>query len=104
MASLKEILAIEHSREHPNELHLFAEGTFWRAYEYSAWLCFRCINEFKVTKRHIKGVDTPVCFVGFPQTSLDKWISSFQVINEDKKHLIVSTICAYYNVCKSLTM
>lgn len=45
MSSIKDIIEIEQNRQHPNEIHLFAEGTFWRAYERSAWLCVRCVNE-----------------------------------------------------------
>lgn len=42
MSKLSEIAEIEHLRNEPNEriqLHLFQEGSFYRAYEWSAWLC-----------------------------------------------------------------
>lgn len=41
MAQLKEILEIEKSRkgiEDSLKIYLFQEGTFYRAYEWSAWL------------------------------------------------------------------
>ena len=41
MAKLKEILEVEcrsQSADDVRTIHLFAEGTFYRAYEWSAWL------------------------------------------------------------------
>ena len=53
MSQLKEILSTEQERgslEQCAVIHLFREGTFYRAYEWSAWLCCRYINEFKPTR------------------------------------------------------
>lgn len=33
--SINEIFEIEHGRESYDHVHLFAEGNFWRAYEYT---------------------------------------------------------------------
>lgn len=51
---LKEILSIEenHTEDSRAVIHLFQEGSFYRAYEWSAWLCHRFINQFKVTHRN----------------------------------------------------
>ena len=38
-------------------IRLYAEGTFYRAYEWSAWLCVRYIQDFKATKRKFKNED-----------------------------------------------
>ncbi len=62
MATISEIYEIEQGRESYDLIHLFAEGSFWRAYEYSAWLFTRSIHEFKVTKRLMKGIEDPVTF------------------------------------------
>ena len=56
-------------------IHLFQEGSFYRVYEWSAWLMCRCLHEFKVTHRHMKGVEHSVTFIGFPVTSLSKWVT-----------------------------
>lgn len=56
------------------EIHLHKEGTFMRAYDWSAWLCCRYLHEFKVNKRAFKGIDQPVAYIGFPETSLAKWM------------------------------
>lgn len=76
---LKEILAIENDRTDVTKrvIHLFQEGSFYRAYEWSAWLCHRYINQFKVTHKQFRGVDTSVLFVGFPVTSLPKYFGDY---------------------------
>ena len=33
------------------DLHLHREGTFLRAYDWSAWLCCHYLHDFKVNKR-----------------------------------------------------
>ena len=71
-----------------NELHLYREGTFLRAYDWSAWLACRYLHEFKVNKRQFKGVDAPVAYIGFPDTSLAKWLpEGVEQSAVDDKHL-----------------
>ena len=75
MAKIKDILAVEAQRaseEQCRAVYLFPEGTFFRAYEWSAWLCVRYIQQFKPTKRLFKNEETSLVFVGFPVTSLEK--------------------------------
>lgn len=91
MATIKEILEVENNRSEQNTIHLFQEGSFWRAYEQSAWLCVRCLHEFKATRRQMKEAEQTVVFVGFPLTSLDKWLpeeSSQRA--EGEKHLVIT--------------
>lgn len=57
-----------------NVIHLHREGSFLRAYEWSAWLCCRYLHEFKVNNRMFKGIENPVAYIGFPETSLAKWM------------------------------
>jgi len=76
MAKIKDVLDIESQRasmEQCRMIYLFQEGTFYRAYEWSAWLCVRYIQQFKTTKRLLKNEDTSIVFVGFPVTSLPKY-------------------------------
>ena len=75
MSQLKEILAIEQERGNMEQcamVHLFREGTFYRAYEWSAWLCVSYFTELKVTHRLLKGGED-IIFVGYPLTSLDRY-------------------------------
>ena len=54
MAVIKEIAEQEKQRMASgirNELHLYREGTFLRAYEWSAWLACRFLHDFKVHSR-----------------------------------------------------
>lgn len=77
MAVIKEIVEQEKQRMSSgvrNELHLYREGTFLRAYDWSAWLACRHLHEFKVNKRRFKGAEEPVVYIGFPEGSLQKWM------------------------------
>ena len=75
MAQLIEILKIERERTDDSRgvVHLFQEGSFYRAYEWSAWLCSRYNNSFKVTNKNFRNIEGSVCFIGFPVTSLEKY-------------------------------
>ena len=72
---LKEVFAKEQSRSEMVDyrtIHLIPEGTFYRAYEWSAWLCHRYVSQFKPTHRLLKNTEESVVFVGFPMTSLER--------------------------------
>ena len=90
MAQIKDILEVERNRSEKGTyitIYLFPEGTFYRAYEWSAWLCCRYISQFKATRRELKGEQgETVVFVGFPVTSLGKFLpeNAQMVTNEDK--------------------
>lgn len=76
MAKLQDILTVEQDRpdsQPARVVHLFLEGSFLRAYEWSAWLCCRYLNEFKATRRQIKNTEQDFVFIGFPETSLEKY-------------------------------
>ena len=93
MAKLEDILKVEASRSalaDYNAIHLFLEGSFLRAYEFSAWLCHRFIHEFTPTHRTNKGVDKDIIFVGFPLTSLQKWTPTGADCKEqEEKHFCI---------------
>lgn len=73
------------------DLHLNREGTFIRAYDWSAWLACKYLHDFKVNKRTFKGIDEPVAYIGFPETSLEKWIPEGAVQRlEDEKYLVIT--------------
>lgn len=92
MSLTKEIAQQENSRNTANrmELHLHKEGTFLRAYDWSAWLACRYLHDFKVNKRQFKDVGEPVAYIGFPETSLAKWLpEGAEQRVEGEKHLVV---------------
>ncbi len=79
MASFKDVLEIESKRETKPDCmkaFLFREGNFFRAYEWSAWLFFKHVYEFKVTCNMVKSLGQTLVFIGFPQTSAGKYIAS----------------------------
>ena len=45
-------------------IHLHREGSFYRAYEWSAYLSCRYLHEFKVNKRAFNGIEQPVVYIG----------------------------------------
>ncbi len=74
MTQIGDILKKERKRETDRDgrvIRLFQEGSLYRAYERSAWLCVKHLNpQMKVTRKALKGSDDTFCFVGFPVTSL----------------------------------
>ena len=91
MAQIKDVLEIESKRETLEQcvvIHLFEEGTFFRAYQWSAWLCHRYIKEFKPTHKRLKQGDETLIFVGFPVSSLMNYVSSqSQLITKSEKQV-----------------
>ena len=60
-------------------IHLHREGSFYRAYEWSAYLSCRYLHEFKVNKRAFNGIEKPVAYIGFPETSIFKFDAFLKV-------------------------
>lgn len=63
------------------DIYLFKEGGWWRAYEWSAYLCRNFISDLneskrlKPTKKECKfSDDNYIIFVGFPTTSFEKYL------------------------------
>ncbi len=54
-------------------MNLYPEGSFYKAYQQSAWLLCTRVHPFKVSARPLKGFGGPLLSVGFPMTSLDKF-------------------------------
>ncbi len=95
MAKLGDILEKEKNRSESGMLrtiYLYQEGTFYRAYEWSAWLCFRYIKQFKPTHRLLKDSADSIVFIGFPVTSLQKYTpDGGEVTYMDDNNVAVST-------------
>ena len=102
MSKISEILEMEKQRNEAaswNVIHLFKEGNFFRAYEWSAWLIVTVAysdevrkqspdrKPLGVTRKQVKNSDDSFVFVGFPIKSLDKFIpykNSFTPVNDDQ--------------------
>lgn len=89
MAKISEILEIEKERADAgtwNVIHLFKEGGFYRAYNWSAWLIVTVAysdevrkgqtdrKPLNVSRKKVKNGDGDFAFVGFPIKSQEKFI------------------------------
>ena len=88
MATVKEIFETEKKRREDgrlNVIHLFKDGNTYKAYEWSAWLCreyavsdewLQQVGAKRLNPVHksVKQTSGTVIFVGFPPTSIDKFI------------------------------
>lgn len=96
MAKILDILSIEKERSDVDAIrtiHLFQEGSFYRAYEWSAWLCHRYIYQFKVTHKHLKNIEESVLFIGFPVSSIEKYTPKDAIVNKvDEKELVIQLL------------
>lgn len=78
--TIKDILTQERNRD-LDYVVLFREGTFWKAYEKSAFVLAKRYD-FKPTKRYIKNVQEEIVSIGFPANQLSKYLSNAVVQNE----------------------
>ena len=73
MSLTKEIIDQEASMMQGGErgvIHLHREGSFFRAYEWSAYLSCRYLHEFKVNMRLFKGVKLPLVYIRLSEASI----------------------------------
>ena len=84
--TFSKILEIEDNNK--DKIYLFLEGTFYKAYEHSAYFFHRYIKDFRLTRRFIKNVNRHVISLGFPSTSLNKWFYEYKVTPIDEKTLV----------------
>ena len=85
--TLKEI--IHHEDISGNQIHLYREGLFWKAYEYSAYRFVFGINPYKPLKKTIKAAGQDVVSIGFPTASLEKFAALFRMISQDDDHIVI---------------
>ena len=71
--------------EQARTIYLYPEGTFLRAFEWSAWLWCKYITDFKPMRRKLKNSDASVVQIGCPISSFDKHLpeDAAKVYNED---------------------
>jgi len=106
MAQLTECLAIESERKESstwNKIHLFKQGDFWKAYEWSAWLIAtvtyteearmntKSRRPLKVSRMNLADENGTYCSVGFPLRSIEKFIPNRQNFESiDDSHIIIT--------------
>lgn len=79
MATIKEKLRLETEKQ-GNVIILHQEGIFYIAYEHSAWLFCSFVHAFKVKRQYVKCVSQDVVSIGFPMSSLKKFIDEDSVV------------------------
>ena len=106
MAKLADILQQERERDTAEQwgiIHLYKTGSFYSAYEWSAWLIAAITfndevrmatkdrKPLAVTRIPMKDSDETFCRVGFPLKSIEKYIPNRLDFNsEDDKHIIIT--------------
>ena len=106
MAKLADILQQERERDTEDKwgvIHLYKTGSFYSAYEWSAWLIAvitfndevrkqaKNRNPIAVTRLPMKDSNETFCRVGFPLKSIEKYIPTRLDFNsEDDKHIVIT--------------
>ena len=106
MAKLADILQQERERdtaEQWGKIHLYKTGSFYSAYEWSAWLiavitfndevrmATKDRKPIAVTRIPMANSDETFCRVGFPLKSIEKYIPTRLDFNsEDDKHIVIT--------------
>lgn len=88
MSELKEIIEKEKQRntiQQSRVMYFYKEGTFMRAYEFSAWLWCKYVKEFKPTRRKAKHLDDPIIHIGCPVSSLSNHLPDGAVATSDEE-------------------
>lgn len=106
MAKLADILQQERERDTSDKwgiIHLYKTGSFYSAYEWSAWLiavitfndevrmATKDRKPLTVTRIPMKDSDETFCRVGFPLKSIEKYIPTrINYESEDDKHIVIT--------------
>jgi hypothetical protein len=106
MAQLADILQQERERDNADQwciIHLYKTGSFYSAYEWSAWLiavitfndevrmATKDRKPIAVTRIPMANSDETFCRVGFPLKSIEKYIPTrLNYEAEDDKHLVIT--------------
>ena len=83
-----ELLTLE--KDNLNEIRLYREGLFWKAYERSAYILCSQQMPLKPTHRSYKSLKgETIISVGFPSSSEAKFLSGLEEISRDENHLVL---------------
>lgn len=85
--TIQEKLQAEQSRPDGTIL-FFGEGSFYKAYQESAWLACSLLHRFKAFRRFVRRAGCEVVYVGFPKSSLEKFVSGRRYEMKDDTVLV----------------
>lgn len=84
----KEIIDIE--QDNTGYINLYLEGTFYKAYEQSAFAFCTRIKAYNILRKESKTLGRDILYVGFPQTTLDKVLGNQMFTRIDEKTVRVT--------------
>jgi hypothetical protein len=91
---IKEIVKLEENNH--DKCYLIKEGLFWRAYEKSAFWFVDKLRSYMITKKHFKGLNADVAYIGFPNTVLSELLtlaeSKGYIVGKPEKLVTISGI------------
>ena len=84
---------LDSSLRHPSTISLFLEGTFWKAYEQSAFLFVKGIKSYKLSVKYMKVVSAHVVSLGFPNNAIGSVLAGFnyRFVNEKQVEVEMNT-------------
>jgi hypothetical protein len=67
-----------------NSIHLYKEGSFWKAYEHSAYLFVKHIKSYQTRLRYYKNIGQEVISIGFPDIALPTILEESNMIQQSE--------------------
>jgi hypothetical protein len=62
------------------DIHLYQEGVFWKAYERSAYLFVRYIKAYRTKKRYYKSIAQDIVSISFPDIVFSGLLSGCELV------------------------
>jgi len=91
---IKEVIQLENGNTRC--CYLIPDGIFWRAYEKSAFWFVKNLKPYLITKKHFKGINADVAFLGFPDTVLHEILALVEangyLVNKQEKMVTIGGI------------
>jgi len=81
-------LILESEKDNFDQIRLYREGMFYRAYEYSAF-SLQKVQTLKTTHKESKALGITYVSVGFPIQSLDKFIQGLTTVAADADRIVL---------------
>lgn len=95
--TLQEIIKSEERQnsEDLGKIHLYLENDWWRAYEWSAYLCHHFPNtlkeneKLKVTHKDVNYIENGLVLVGLKLEHFNKYLPQTKIEQVEDKHIVV---------------
>lgn len=83
---------IEFEETNRSVIRLYLEGTFWKAYEKSAFAFSTRVKQYRVLRKESKTLGQDILYIGFPSAALDSTLSGLmtRTLNEKTMDVVLS--------------